>query len=369
MKVGFPRMGYSYLAFKMVLEDLGHEPIVPAEPSKRTLDLGVRCSPEFACIPFKIITGTMIEAVERGAEVFVVTGGIGPCRAGYYGTLQQIIADELGNPLKVLILEPPSRYPLLLLRAIRRIKPRHISWLGLWEVLKRALRKLQVLEEAERLALRVRPYETRKGDTTRALKQALSVIDKAHSRDEIEAAGAEAQRLLKVVPVDSGRTPLKVGVIGEIYAVIEPAANFNLDEVLGEMGVLVEKTISVNHYTENNILADGEGDVRLAARPYLKTTIGGHGINSVGEAVISARRGFDGMVQVAPFSCIPEIVAKGILPRVSRDFGLPLLTLFIDEQTGDAGIRTRLEAFVDMLLQRREKTGPRSGSAYATAGP
>lgn len=284
MKVGFPRMGYSYLAFKMVLEDLGHEPIVPAEPSKRTLDLGVRCSPEFACIPFKIITGTMIEAVERGAEVFVVTGGIGPCRAGYYGTLQQIIADELGNPLKVLILEPPSRYPLLLLRAIRRIKPRHISWLGLWEVLKRALRKLQVLEEAERLALRVRPYETRKGDTTRALKQALSIIDKAHSRDEIEAAGAEAQRLLKVVPVD-------------------------------------------------------------------------------------ARRGFDGMVQVAPFSCIPEIVAKGILPRVSRDFGLPLLTLFIDEQTGDAGIRTRLEAFVDMLLQRREKTGPRSGSAYATAGP
>ena len=37
------------------------------------------------------------------------------------------------------------------------------------------------------------------------------------------------------------------------------------------------------------------------------------------------------------FSCIPEIVAKSIIPAVSRDFDIPVQTIFIDEQTGRAG--------------------------------
>jgi predicted nucleotide-binding protein (sugar kinase/HSP70/actin superfamily) len=48
-------------------------------------------------------------------------------------------------------------------------------------------------------------------------------------------------------------------------------------------------------------------------------------------------------------------VAKAILPRVSRELGIPILTLFIDEQTGKAGVQTRLEAFVDLLEERRAK--------------
>ena len=61
MKISFPRMGYSYIAFKWLVENIGHECIVPPEPGERTLDLGVRYSPEFACIPFKILTGTYLK--------------------------------------------------------------------------------------------------------------------------------------------------------------------------------------------------------------------------------------------------------------------------------------------------------------------
>ena len=67
-----------------------------------------------------------------------------------------------------------------------------------------------------------------------------------------------------------------------------------------------------------------------------------------------AERGFDGVIQLAPFSCIPEIVAKGILPQVSHDQEIPVMTIFLDEMMGKAGMQTRLEAFVDLLLQRRE---------------
>ena len=37
MKITFPHMGYSYIAFKMLLNELGYEVVVPPEPSKRTI--------------------------------------------------------------------------------------------------------------------------------------------------------------------------------------------------------------------------------------------------------------------------------------------------------------------------------------------
>jgi len=52
---------------------------------------------------------------------------------------------------------------------------------------------------------------------------------------------------------------------------------------------------------------------------------------------------------------MPEIVAEAILPGVSTAMGIPVLTLIIDEHSGEAGILTRLEAFVDLLAYNQEK--------------
>jgi benzoyl-CoA reductase/2-hydroxyglutaryl-CoA dehydratase subunit BcrC/BadD/HgdB len=49
---------------------------------------------------------------------------------------------------------------------------------------------------------------------------------------------------------------------------------------------------------------------------------------------------------------MPEIVAEAVLSEVSEVHGLPVLTLFLDEHTGEAGLQTRLEAFVDLLAGR-----------------
>jgi predicted nucleotide-binding protein (sugar kinase/HSP70/actin superfamily) len=70
-----------------------------------------------------------------------------------------------------------------------------------------------------------------------------------------------------------------------------------------------------------------------------------------------AQEGVDGIVHILPFTCMPEIVAQSILPSVGKDYQLPILTVVVDEHTGIAGIRTRLEAFVDLLASRRMKTG------------
>ena len=61
----------------------------------------------------------------------------------------------------------------------------------------------------------------------------------------------------------------------------------------------------------------------------------------------------DGVIQLLPFTCMPEIVAQSITPAVSAAYQLPILTLVIDEHSAEAGMMTRLEAFVDLLQRKR----------------
>ena len=52
---------------------------------------------------------------------------------------------------------------------------------------------------------------------------------------------------------------------------------------------------------------------------------------------------------------MPEIVAQNILPKVSREEDIPILSLVLDEQTGKAGYITRIEAFIDLIKRKRMK--------------
>jgi predicted nucleotide-binding protein (sugar kinase/HSP70/actin superfamily) len=85
--------------------------------------------------------------------------------------------------------------------------------------------------------------------------------------------------------------------------------------------------------------------------------VGGEGLLTVGQTVVQAKKGFDGMVELLPFTCIPEITALNVLPRISRELNIPIISFILDEQSGRAGMRTRLEAFVDLLFRRRELRG------------
>ena len=72
------------------------------------------------------------------------------------------------------------------------------------------------------------------------------------------------------------------------------------------------------------------------------------------------RKGIDGMIHLAPFNCTPEIVAASVLPRLASDYDVPLLALSFDEHSGEAGLVTRLEAFVDLLERRARRRAQRS---------
>lgn len=354
-KVTFPHVGESYRAFKMLMEDLGNEVVVPPRPSRRTLDLGVRHAPEFACFPVKILLGTYLETCPQGAELIVTTGGVGPCRAGHYAQLHKKTLRSLGYAVDIVVLEPPRLYPLDFLHSVRRLNPHRLSFRAIYECVRRAWRKLQALDNLEKLTHKIRPREVRRGDTTRAYRRVLEWVDRAYTMREIVEAERAAIEELHKVPQDPGREVLRVGIVGEVYVLLEPASNLEMEEALGHMGVEVERSIFLTGWTRDNTWAETHEvlTVKDAALPYLPELLGGHGRDSVGNTVIFAKRGFHGVIQLAPFTCIPEIVARTILTRVSRDLGIPVLTFFLDEQTGKAGMITRLEAFVDLMRRRK----------------
>jgi predicted nucleotide-binding protein (sugar kinase/HSP70/actin superfamily) len=355
-KVTFPHMGESWRAFKMLLEDLGNLVVLPPRPSRRTLDLGVRHSPEFACLPLKILTGTYLEAAALGANVMVTSGGVGPCRAGQYAQLHKRILHGLGHPIEMIVFEPPRLYPLNFLRNVKKLNPARLSYRAVYECIKRGWHKLKALDNIEKLTHIIRPREVNQGLTTRVYRQALEWIDGAYTYSQIDEAEKAAAEALNNIPRKNNPSIVKIGLVGEIYVLLEPASNLEIEETLGNLGVELERSMFLTGWTRDNTWnKTTEGlTVKEAASPYLPELIGGHGRDSIGHTILYAKRGFDGMIQLAPFTCIPEIVACTILTRVSKDYNIPVLTFFLDEQTGKAGMTTRLEAFVDLLLRKKQ---------------
>ena len=85
----------------------------------------------------------------------------------------------------------------------------------------------------------------------------------------------------------------------------------------------------------------------------MKRAIGGECIETIGDTVYAAKHGVDGIIHISPFSCMPEIVAQNILPKVSKEEDIPVMSLVLDEQTGKAGYITRIEAFIDLVKRNK----------------
>lgn len=359
MKVTFPHMGYLWITVKSMLEYLGVEVVVPPPSTQRTLTLGAKHAPEFACMPLKLNLGNFMEAAELGADTIVMAGGCGPCRFGYYAQVEHTILRDLGYRYNLVVLEPPEKRAAELLKRIRYVTGSN-SWWQIIKGIKFGFEKARAVDRLEKKAQKLRPRESQAGSTNTALAKALTIIDQAKTPAELPTAQEKATRELEKVP--TSKEPLvRIGIVGEIYTLLDPFANLNLEHHLGRMGAEVERSIYLSEWINDHLfmgLVKGmrsSKDSRIAAVPYLNHFVGGHGQESVGSTVLYSRRGFDGVIQLFPFTCMPEIVAQSILPGVSFDLGIPVLTLIVDEQTGEAGVITRLEAFVDLLVRRKKQ--------------
>ena len=362
MKVTFPHMGHLWVSVAAMLQYLGVEVVVPPPTTKRTLTLGSRYAPEFACLPLKLNLGNFIEARELGADTILMAGGCGPCRFGYYAQVEHAILEDLGYRYRLVVMEPPQRHAGELLAKIKYITG-HRSWLEVARAIWFGFQKARLLDELERRAHYLRPREVRRGSTDGAFGEALKIVAAVrHPRDMAKAA-EQAHRIMSEVAFDAYRPVLRVGIVGEIFTLLEPFANYDLERKLGHMGVEVDRSIYLSEWINDHLLFGLAGGRRTrkaacrAAAPYLNHFVGGHGQETVGSAALYAAQGYDGVIQLMPFTCMPEIVAASILPKLKAELGIPVLTIVVDEHSGEAGLITRLESFVDLLHGRKGVEG------------
>ena len=360
MKITLPNFGnMTTIGGKALLFNLGHEVILPPPNTKKTLDLGVRYSPEYCCLPLKILLGNFIEALEKGAEAIAMVGGWGPCRFGYYAEMHRRILIDLGYEFKMISLEKPRGNLMQVLNNVRMLKNKR-SLFSVAKAVKIAFAKIEAVEELEKAALKTRPRENKKGDTTKILKKGLLLIDENNS---IEGIKKITQKILgeygKIMAGNENKEVIKIILVGEFYVALEPFVNYHIEEKLGYLGVEVERGISAIpwissflKFFQQHQIHDAVED---AAKDYLSRSVGGEGQNTIGHIVLASKKGIDGAVQVIPFTCMPEIVAETISKKVCEDLDFPVLTQIYDEQTGEEGLITRLEAFVDLLKAKKQE--------------
>ncbi|WP_425449679.1 acyl-CoA dehydratase activase-related protein [Dethiothermospora halolimnae] len=359
MKITFPHMGNTYIAVKALLEDLGNEVILPPRCSKKTLELGTKYSPETICLPLKINIGNYIESIEKGADTIIITGSCGPCRFGFYSVIEQEILNDLGYDVNIIVFDPPDgNYMKFIKRILKAANTKNA-----FKIVNSLYKGSKVMEAADnlkRLSNKVRAKAHNSYEVDMIMDNYFNNIDRVHGFKEILNLIKETEYKMNKVKIDKNKDVIKVGIVGEIYSIIEPFVNLEVEKKLGHLGVEVDTSLDTSTWVKHHLYPGPIGSREekrkwKEAKPYLSTLVGGHGRETIGSSVIYAKDGYDGIIQILPLTCMPEIVAESILPTIEKDFNIPIMTLVVDEMTGEAGYLTRLEAFIDLLQKRRDE--------------
>lgn len=360
MKLAFPYLGPT-IAYKKVAELLGHEVLMPPPPSQRTIDLGVKYSPEFACFPFKIIMGSYIEAVEQGVDTIVTSGGNGPCRAGFYAEVHKRILKKLGYDVRFIVFDS-------MFKDFKRFKENFNlirgdnSMIQLVKKASLAFKMLRFLDDAEKEILIKRAYEVNEGDFSAIWEDIKELFDKTYTKEELDVALQKARQWIDSVPLREVEEDekIRIGVVGEILVAMEPTANMEVERRLNSLGAEVENIHNITNWLRHNAVPSIFGKshsqklIDLGAK-YVPIPIGGHHQENMGGIIDFKNRGFDGVVHLMPFGCLPELVSQSVITRMQKDIDIPVLSLSLDEHSGQVNTTTRLEAFIDLVRNHKVK--------------
>lgn len=359
MKATFPHMGNVYIGVKTLLDGLEIDYTIPPKNNKTSLDIGSLYSPEEICLPFKIMIGNYIQAIEQGADTIIIPGSCGPCRFGEYCELQMNLLKSMGYDLNFIVLDYPKDIGMKeLYKRITKIssnssKTTYEKFKALFD----AVKVMNLIDEIEQSSHYYAGFERNKGECKSILNNCKNEAMKCSSSKEMIILLNYYKEKINHISADINKNPIKIALIGEIYTVIEPYSNFYIEDKLMDYGVSSKRGLTPSWWLKNTILSPlklNSLTIKKNAKPYLPMEIGGHAMECVGEAVTACKEGFDGAIQIFPMGCMPEIVSKSILPTVSKQLNFPIMSLVVDDMTGEAGYITRIEAFIDLLERRRD---------------
>lgn len=329
VRVGVPRAlwYYTYSPFWRTFFDGLGASLVPSGPTtKATLDAGVLDTVSEACVPIKLFFGHVHELYTRWKK-----GEIDMVFLPRYVSWQKrtvFCPKFLGLPDMVRH-SYQSLPPLLDVRIDRRNGP---FWLfqACDQIRRRLGSGFLRFWRAYRTAWRAqRTHEQRMRD----------------SRWPIESARGSSRSAASSVSEEN--TPIRLAVLGYPYLIYDSYVSLGLLDKLESMGVEVvtaetlwaQRKIRTFHHQKQLFWTYSEM------------------VQKAGYYVFGPDcRDIDGVIHVTAFACGPDAMVDKLLELESaRSNDRSFLSLCLDEQTGEAGCHTRLEAFVDMLRRKKQR--------------
>lgn len=361
MKLTFPHMGNTYIALKALLDTLNVDYYIPPTGSRESFELGIANSPEFMCLPFKNTLGDLIQGLNHGADTILFGNSCGQCRLSHYGDILQNILHDMGYKFNYINLNFRDLTYHEILNKLKPFLPSGIDRAHIFSAVTSTVKTIFEVDDLYSKACNVRYRESYKGNTDTVIRLFEQKAKTSKGFSQIHQIIRETKDSLAHIRTNDIPDPVKIGIIGEIFLCSDPFTNLELEKKLGNMGALALNTMSTSewirkHFVKALLPIKPKDKVVQAAQNYMHTDyIGGHGIYTIGNAELMCRNMVDGIIQIYPFTCIPEITAKSVLKEVQFQNNVPIMTLILDEMTAETGYITRLEAFVDMLKMKKDK--------------
>ncbi|MBO8159663.1 acyl-CoA dehydratase activase-related protein [Thermosyntropha sp.] len=326
-KIGIPRTLAYFLYFPFwnaFFMELGHEVIVSPPTTKAVLDRGVEEAVNDACIPIKIYHGHVAKLIDKVDFIFSPRL-VSLRKHGDFGT-ETFCPKFLGLPDMIRVSMdrlPPVIDTRIDLKAgkdeLLNVCKETAFFLGMtaekviFNAYKKALKKQEEYQKILKEGI-LPPL-------------ALDILEGRKKRKEIPRIEPE----------------LNIAVVGYPYVIYDPYVNVGLLKFLEQEKVKV--------YTQD-MLSNKELN---GQKKYIPKSLFWYFSNRAvyGGLYYMKRKDIDGIIHVTAFACGPDSMVDRLLEIESHRHGKPYLAVMVDEHSGEAGVRTRIEAFVDMLRYRR----------------
>jgi len=328
-RVGIPRAFfyyYFYPQWETYFRKLGAEVVLSSPTHKGILEAGVRLAVEEACLPVKIFYGHVLELAPQVDYLFLprlvsVEHKSYICPK-FMGLPDMIKSNIPGLPSIIDLCVDVSHDD----RQYRR---------DLYRVGQLFTRNPWKIRQAEKESLR-------------SLKQYRSLLSQGYLPTEALAQMADRE-LVGLMEKQNSNTnfPLTIGLLGHGYTIYD---DFISQQVIRRLRELGAKVVTPDILSEATIEEQARQLPKRMFWSLGKKILGGafHYFNN---------HQVDGIVHLACFGCGPDsLIAELVEIEAYRRKNLPFMLLTVDEHTGEAGMITRLEAFVDMILRQRKQS-------------
>jgi len=332
IKVGIPR-ALSYYTFfplwSVFLEKLGAEVVVSKNTNRRILEDGIRETVNDACIPIKVFQGHVLDLIGKVDYIFVPrmisADGKATFCPKFLGLPDMVRYSGTSVPTLIDVRYNRKGLPGGLFRFFRSVA----SAIGVKNPLARAYAAacaIQKQKKYQKLLLKgLKPVE------------AFEVIQGSKKEP---ARGKKADK-----PVPNSPARAKVALLGYPYALYDPFISAGMYSKLIKMGV--------------EVVTFEQIPLRQMRRfsKVLPQNFFWYYSNQVCWAglYLLEQKNIDGIIHVTAFGCGPDAMVDKTLELEAKAAGMPFMSITIDEHTGEGGVQTRLEAFVDMLWAKRQQ--------------